>query len=437
MKFGEGFFIGLTAIRTNKMRSFLTMIGIVVGVASVLAMIAIGDGAKLMVLKDLEKLGGANHFRLYRNNWIEKEGRWVRNRSGEYFEYEDVLAIEAECPSVDGAWPRINYYNILVLAEDGSETRTGVIGVTPYYEIGMNWGIGQGRFISEEDIANSTKVCVLGVNEAIRLFGDQHPIGDAIGKEIKVVLDWNGENGGWREGRMAERFIVVGVMTQRGQTLTFGGGSWNLDNRLLIPLTTMQERFAGTDHIRTMSVQAKTVDLVEKAMEEVKTVIRRRHRNRDDFFEIWEMHRSMEELDKVSSIIKIMLGSIAGFSLLVGGIGIMNMMLVSVTERSREIGLRKALGAKRRDILFQFLVEAVSMCSVGGLLGVGLGIFAAQGMANIAVKVAKVVPEWPAVISVQWMLISIAFSATIGIFFGVYPAIKAARLSPIEALRAE
>ena len=433
MKFGEGFFIGLTAIRTNKMRSFLTMIGIVVGVASVLAMIAIGEGAKLMVLKDLEKLGGANHFRLYRNNWIEKEGRWVRNRSGEYFEYEDVLAIEAECPSVDGAWPRINYYNILVLAEDGSETRTGVIGVTPYYEIGMNWGIGQGRFISEEDIANSTKVCVLGVNEAIRLFGDQQP----IGKEIKVVLDWNGENGGWREGRMAERFIVVGVMTQRGQTLTFGGGSWNLDNRLLIPLTTMQERFAGTDHIRTMSVQAKTVDLVEKAMEEVKTVIRRRHRNRDDFFEIWEMHRSMEELDKVSSIIKTVLGSIAGFSLLVGGIGIMNMMLVSVTERTREIGLRKAVGAKRRDILFQFLVESVFMCGVSGLLGIGLGIFAGQGMANIAVKVAKVVPEWPAVISVQWMVISVAFSAAIGIFFGLYPAIKAAQLSPIEALRAE
>ena len=132
-----------------------------------------------------------------------------------------------------------------------------------------------------------------------------------------------------------------------------------------------------------------------------------------------------------------MLGSIAGFSLLVGGIGIMNMMLVSVTERSREIGLRKALGAKRRDILFQFLVESVFMCGVGGLLGVGLGIFAGQGMANIAVKVAKIVPEWPAVISVQWMVISVAFSATIGIFFGVYPAIKAARLSPIEALRAE
>ena len=437
MKLSEGFLVGFTAIRTNKMRSLLTMLGIVIGVASVLAMIAIGDGAKLLVLEDLEKLGGANHFRLYRNDWIKKDGRWERNRSGEYFKYEDVLAIEAECPSVAGAWPRLNYYNILVLADDGSETRTGVIGVTPYYEIGMNWGIGQGRFISEEDIVNRTKVCVLGISEAINLFGDQQPVGDAIGKEVKIILDSSGEMGGWRRNRVAERFTIVGVMTQRGQTLAFGGGSWSLDNRLLIPLTTMQERFAGTDHIRTMSVQAKTVDLVEKAMEEVKTVIRRRHRNRDDFFEIWEMHRSMEELDKVSMIIKIMLGSIAGFSLLVGGIGIMNMMLVSVTERTREIGLRKAVGARRKDILLQFLIEAVLMCGVGGLLGIGLGIFAGQGMANIAVKVVKIVPEWPAVLSVQWMVISVIFSASIGIFFGLYPAIRAAQLAPIEALRAE
>ena len=148
-------------------------------------------------------------------------------------------------------------------------------------------------------------------------------------------------------------------------------------------------------------------------------------------------HKCQHALDKASKIIKIALGSIAGFSLLVGGIGIMNMMLVSVTERSREIGLRKALGAKRRDILFQFLLEAVFMCGIGGVLGVGLGIFAGQGMANITVKVVKVVPEWPTVISAQWMVISVAFSAVIGIFFGLYPAVRAARLSPIEALRAE
>ena len=145
----------------------------------------------------------------------------------------------------------------------------------------------------------------------------------------------------------------------------------------------------------------------------------------------------MEQLFKISKVIKIVLGVIAGFSLLVGGIGIMNMMLVSVTERTREIGLRKAVGAKRRDILFQFLIEAIAMCSVGGIIGIGLGVAAGHGMANVAVNIVKIVPEWPAVVSTEWMIISVAFSALIGIVFGVYPAVKAAQLSPIEALRTE
>ena len=434
MRLGEGFLIGFTAVRTNKMRSLLTMLGIVVGVAAVLAMIAIGDGAKLMVLEDLEKLGGANHFRLSRANWIQRGNRWVRNRSNEYLEYEDVLAIEAECPSVIGVWPRINYYNILVLANGGAEKRTGVIGTSTFYPIGMNWHVGRGRFISENDISNRTKVCVLGLEVATELFGEKDPIGE----EVKIVLDSSGEFGGWRRNRVVERFTVVGVMQRRGTTVRYGsGGGWSIDNRLLLPVTTMQERLVGHTHIPTFSIQARQIDLIDKAVEEVKAVMRKRHRNQDDFLRVSLMSQEFESLDKASKIIKIALGSIAGFSLLIGGIGIMNMMLVSVTERTREIGLRKALGAKRRDILFQFLLEAVFMCGVGGLLGVGLGIFAGQGMANIAVKVVKVVPEWPTVISAQWMVISVAFSAVIGIFFGLYPAVRAARLSPIEALRAE
>ncbi len=430
MKLSEGFLIGFTAIRTNKMWSLLTMIGIVVGVASVLSMIAIGDGAKLIILDSFEKIGGANHFRLNRNPWIRKGDRWEPNRSGEYLTYEDVLAIEAECPSVSGAWCRINYYNILVLANGGAEKRTGVIGVIPFYEIGMSWGPQQGRFISEADITNRTKVCVLAADVSEALFGEKNPIGE----EVKVVLDYEGWSGGWRPDRVAERFRIVGVMRRRGKVL---GGSWNLDDRLFIPLTTMQERLTGDRHVRSLSIQANSMNHIDQAIDEVKAVLRKRHRNRDDFFKIDVPKEKFAQFEKVSRLIKIALGSIAGFSLLIGGIGIMNMMLVSVTERTREIGLRKALGAKRRDILFQFLLEAVFMCGIGGLLGVGLGIFAGQGMANIAVRVVKIVPEWPAVISVQWMVISVAFSATIGIFFGVYPAIKAAWLSPIEALRAE
>ena len=231
-----------------------------------------------------------------------------------------------------------------------------------------------------------------------------------------------------------ERFTIVGVMEPRGRSLRFG---WNLDDRVLLPLTTVQERFTGNDRVTMISVQAKSVDLINQAKEEVTEVIRKRHRNEDNFFNVWEMRAGMEQLFKISKVIKIVLGVIAGFSLLVGGIGIMNMMLVSVTERTREIGLRKAVGAKSRDILLQFLVEAIAMCSVGGIIGLGLGVAAGHGMANVAVNIVKIVPEWPAVVSTEWMIISIAFSALIGIVFGVYPAVKAAQLSPIEALRTE
>jgi putative ABC transport system permease protein len=319
-----------------------------------------------------------------------------------------------------------------VQAEGGAEKRTGYQGITPAYQPAMNWPIQRGRFISEEDIDNRAQVCVLGTEVANELFGDENP----IGKEIKVSRGggFGPGMGGRRREKSMERFTIVGVMTQRGTSLRFG---WNLDDTVLIPLTTVQERFTGNDHIVMLSVQAKTIDLVDKATEEVKAVMRKLHHNHDDFFNIWVMKEGMEQLNKISQIIKIALGSIAGFSLLVGGIGIMNMMLVSVTERTREIGLRKAIGAKRRDILFQFLVEAVVMCGVGGLLGIGLGIAAGNGMAHVATKIVKVVDQWPSIISTQWMGISVAFSAAIGICFGLYPAIKAAQLSPIEALRTE
>ena len=206
---------------------------------------------------------------------------------------------------------------------------------------------------------------------------------------------------------------------------------------VFIPITTAQERFTGNDRIVMLSVHANTVEEVPQAIEEVKVVLRKMHKGQDDFFSIWDMREGMAQLDKISKVIKIALGSIAGFSLLVGGIGIMNMMLVAVTERTREIGLRKAIGAKRMDILVQFLIEAIAMCSVGGALGVVLGLFAGEGMAMLAVNIVKIVPEWPSVISTEWILISVSFSAVIGISFGLYPAMKASALSPIEALRTD
>ena len=431
MRIFEAVSVGISAMRSNKMRSLLTMLGIIIGIASVLAMIAIGDGAKAIVRQDAQKLGGANQFFVFRMSYKRVNNRWVRIRSNEYLKYEDVLAIEAECPTVSAATPQIwNWGGVLIQAAGGSEVRAGWNGVDATYNSAMDWDVKEGRFITDEDVRNASKVCVLGGDVATVLFGDKSP----LGQEIKIARDSNYYNRwGQKEGRrFTERFTVVGTFVPRGTSLRFGV---SFDNLAFIPISTIQERFTGNDQIPNITVYAHTVKEVPKAVEEVKTVIRKRHKNQDDFIRIFEMHAGMAQLEKISKIIKITLGSIAGFSLLVGGIGIMNMMLVAVTERTREIGLRKALGAKSLDILLQFLTEAVIMCGVGGAIGVGLGMLAGEGMAMLAVKIVRIVPEWPAVISLEWILISVSVSAIIGITFGLYPALKASSLTPIEALR--
>ncbi len=431
MRLIEGLSIGISAIRANKMRSLLTMLGIIIGIASVLAMIAIGDGAKEIVIQDAQKMGGATRITLYQTSYKRENNRWVRIRSNEYMEYEDVRAIEAECPSVSTVTPRIaDWRGVLMQSPDGSETRAGYNGVDASYTTAMDWDVQEGRFITDGDVENAARICVLGDELATELFGSESP----IGQEIKIVkrVSYRDQWGRRTRRRSTERLTVVGTLMPRGTSLQFG---WSYDNLAFIPVSTVQERFTGDDELGSIMVFANNVDAVPKAIEEVKTVIRKRHRNQDDFIRIRAMRSGMAQLEKISKMIKIALGSIAGFSLLVGGIGIMNMMLVAVTERTREIGLRKALGAKSLDILAQFLMEAVIMCGVGGAIGIGLGIFAGEGMAMLAVKIAKIVPEWPSVISMQWIMISVSFSAAIGIAFGMYPAIKASTLQPVEALR--
>ena len=433
MRLVEGLSIGIAAMRANKMRSLLTMLGIIIGIAAVLAMIAIGDGAKEIVIQDAQKMGGATRITLYQTSYKRENNRWVRIRSNEYMEYEDVRAIEAECPSVSAVTPRIaDWRGVLFQGPGGTEARAGYNGVDATYTTAMDWDLKEGRFITDEDVQHATKICVLGDELAFELFGNNSP----LGQEIKIARDirYYDEWGRRRRDRLTERFTVVGTLMHRGTSFQFG---WSYDNLAFIPVSTVQERFTGDDKVRNIMVFANSVDVVPKAIEEVKTVIRKRHKNQDEFVRIFEMRAGMEQLQKISKMIKIALGSIAGFSLLVGGIGIMNMMLVAVSERTREIGLRKALGAKPLDIMAQFLIEAVIMCGVGGAIGIGLGIFAGEGMAMLAVKIAKIVPEWPSVISIQWVMISVSFSTAIGIFFGMYPAIKAAILPPVVALRKE
>ncbi len=416
--------IAFSLIIANKLRSLLTIMGIIIGVASVLAMVAIGNGAKTIVLEEARKQGGVNQFTMYCIN-IKKVGDvWVTNRTNEYFKYEDVLAIEAECPSVTLTVPRIPAWgNVLVQVSGGAEVRTSYNGVNSTYSEAMDWDIQEGRFLSEEDIENAARVCVLGSEIASDLFGSTSP----IGREIKIARG-SGNN------REKERLTVIGSMVPRKRYLRFG---FSLDAQIFIPITTTQMRFTGTDKIQMLSIQTKDVSDIPRAMEEVKTSIRKRHRNKDDFFIIWDMKSGMRQLDKISTVLKITLGSIAGFSLLVGGIGIMNIMLVSVTERTREIGLRKTVGAKHTDILMQFLIEAIMMCMSGGILGIFLSLLFSKGAAYLAVRIVKIVPYWQATITIEWILLSILFSSTIGVVFGLYPAIKASLLSPIEALHTE
>ena len=244
------------------MRSLLTMLGIIIGIASVLAMIAIGDGAKEIVIQDAQKMGGATRITLYQTSYKRENNRWVRIRSNEYMKYEDVLAIEAECPSVSAVTPRIaDWRGILFQGPDGTETRAGYNGVDANYTTAMDWDIKEGRFITDEDVQNATKICVLGDEMATELFGDKSP----LGQEIKVVkrISYRDQWGRRTRRRSTERFTVVGTLVPRGTSFQFG---WSYDNLAFIPVSTVQERFTGNDQVRNIMVFANTVDAVPKRL---------------------------------------------------------------------------------------------------------------------------------------------------------------------------
>lgn len=415
MKLYEGISTGISAILQEKLHSILTMLGLIIGIGAVLAMLSIGEGAKLIVQEELEKYGG--QFTVRRNPWIWNGDRVRPNRSGEHLTYDDVLAIEADCPSVESVIPSVSD-DLFAQVDGGIAIWTEYDGVNSQYPIGMKWQIEYGRFFSEDDFYQRKRVCVLGMETATELFGNIDP----IGKEIKLSL----------QDGIPVRFTILGVMAKRGASLQYGF-SW--DNILFMPLTTAQDRFTGKHHVNYINVRVIDTNYIEKAVEEVKNVLRKLHRNQDNFFDISLHIAAVKELDKISRIITIMLSSIASFSLFIGSIGIMNMMLVTVSRRTREVGIRRAIGAKRRDIFLQFLIETLVMCAIGGVLGIGLGIGTGYACSNIAVNIVKVVPEWPIVISLQWMVVSVSISVCIGIIFGLYPAVSASQITPIEALR--
>lgn len=419
MKRHDAITIGISHLAQNRLRAVLSVLGISIGIASVLSMMAIGDGAKRLVADQVDKLGGANQFQFTTRYSIIRGGRRVRTK--ERFNFGDAHAIEAVCPGVLYVLPKNERYRMLVTSRQGRETRAFLEGVTANYATGMRWHIQAGRFLTENDTDHALQVCVLGSEAATDLFGADSP----LGQEVKVRYYWR---------QVPVRFRVVGVMMPRGLNLRWG---WSLDNAMAIPLTTYQERLTGNDYIERLTVFTEPDADMTPIIASARGVLLKRHRNQDNFFRYWIPTGVHSQVARIEKVIKIALGSIAGFSLFVSGIGIMNMCLVSVGEKTREIGLRKSVGARQIHIFLQFLTESICLCFCGGVFGIVGGWLAAHGMALLAVRIVPVVPEWPVVLSLRWILISVIFSIFMGVSFGVYPAMRAARLSPIDALRAE
>lgn len=421
MKHRDAITAGIVHLARNRLRAGLSILGIFIGIASVLCMIAIGDGAKLLIAQDIEKLGGANQVQFWTRTSIWKRGRLVR-RTTERYTLEDADVIEAECPDVLFVLPKNEKYRPhLVTSRYSSQPSPHLEGVTADYALGMHWEIQEGRFLSENDIENATQICVLGANIANELFGDSFP----IGQEVKVRFSW----------RMPPvRLHVVGVMKTKGSSLS----SWrSLDDTVCVPLTTRKQRIVGTPYIDRLIIFFQKDADVYRIIDCVKDVLRKSHRGKDDFIGYWIPKANLQRLEHIEKVIKIALGSIAGFSLFVSGIGIMNICLVSVSEKTREIGLRKSVGAKQVDIFWQFLTESICLCLCGGILGIAGGWLAAHGMARLAVRIMPIVQEWPVVLSLPWVLTSVIFSIFMGVSFGVYPAMRAARMSPIDALQTD
>ncbi len=399
------FKIALRALARNKLRAFLTMLGIIIGVGAVIAMVAIGEGAKATIRSQIASLG--TNVLIVLPGTATQGG--VRFGSGGVTTLTDgdARAIMAEIPSVALASPALRRGEQVVAGN--LNWGTLVQGVAPEYQQVRDWPLTAGRFIHDGDVASAGKVAVLGQTMVRQLFGNDDPI-DAVVRIRNIP------------------FHVVGVLAPKGQT----SQGTDQDDTVLIPYTTMQKRLTRVTHLQSILVSAVSAERVVEAQEQITALLRQRHRigpDRDDDFTIRDLSDISAAAAATAQVMSILLGSVASISLLVGGIGIMNIMLVSVTERTREIGIRMAVGARGRDIMLQFLVEAVVMAATGGCIGIFLGIGSSE--------VLKWWANWPTLVSPGIVAIAFLFSGAVGVFFGFYPAKKAANLDPIEALRYE
>ena len=400
------FRVAFKALGRNKMRTALTMLGMIIGVAAVIAMVALGKGAQQGIEAQIQS-AGTNLINVYAGNF---SSGGVRQGSGaaNTLTLEDAVAIRNEVAGIQYMSVGVNTRAQVIASNQNWQTR--INGVEIEWPQIRSWAIKYGSFFSQQDVTSSAKVAVLGSTVCTNLFGED---ADPTGQIIRIKN---------------QPFKVIGVMTSKGAST----GGDNQDDSILIPYTTCQKKLMGIQNIQNMTISASSADEVPLVKDRVAVVMRTRHKifpgDNDDF-----MLSTLEEMTamrtEATKTMTALLSGIAGVSLLVGGIGIMNIMLVSVTERTREIGLRMAIGAKGGDVLFQFLVEAVVLSVFGG----GIGIACGFGLAKIVTQVWS----YPTMISPDSIILAFAFSAITGIFFGFYPATKAAKLDPIEALRFE
>ena len=405
MLFKESFAMALTSLMANKMRTLLTMLGIIIGVGAVIAMVSIGMGVRSNVTSSIASLGS--------NMLIDSPGSsnrgGVRGAAGsmQTLKYDDAKAIESKVKNIDYVSPAVSTSSQLV---NGSNNwNSSVQGVTPEFLAIRSLEIDYGSFITKNDLDKRQRVCVIGTTVASNLFENENP----VGKTIRIKN---------------QPFKVVGLLKSKGQSSM----GQDQDDMVYIPLTTAQERVMGITYVQSINVQVSDPDKMDQVQEQIEQLLRSRHHitnGKDDDFHVRNLTSLMETVSQSTAMLTLLLGSIAGISLLVGGIGIMNIMMVSVTERTREIGIRKALGATFMNIMTQFLIESMVIGIIGGLIGIGLGCVASQLIAKFG--------NFTTVITPLPIIVSFVFSVGIGLFFGIYPARKAAKLDPIEALRYE
>jgi putative ABC transport system permease protein len=400
--------ISIRALRVNKMRSALTMLGIIIGVGAVIAMLAVGTGASEKISQQISSIG--SNLIIILPGSTTSGGLRMGMGSQPTLTRDDGDAILKECSAVQEVAPVLRGAAQIVYSNQNWST--GVYGTTPSMLTIRDWPLAEGRSFTEQDIRNATKVAILGQTVIDNLFGNIDPLGQVI--RIKKVP-----------------FTVIGILERKGQSPM----GQDQDDTIYIPVTTAQKKIFGTSFpgmVQTIMVKAKSTEDLTIAEKQINDLLRQRHHigpRQDNDFTVRNLTQIMQVAEQSTRVMALLLGAIASVSLLVGGIGIMNIMLVSVTERTREIGIRMAVGAKTWDIRLQFIIEALTLSLIGGLVGIITGITGSKLISALA--------GWSTIVSVLSILVAFGFSGLVGIFFGFYPAYKASLLNPIDALRYE